>query len=51
VVEVLVSEGERFLLWVLLWVGLGIAGGGLIGWLAFAIDDNLYRGRRWWRLW
>jgi hypothetical protein len=45
------SEGERFLLWVLLWVGLGIAGGGLIGWLAFAIDENLYRGRRWWRLW
>jgi hypothetical protein len=45
------SEGERFLLWVLLWVVVGIAGGGLIGWLAFAIDENLARGRRWWRLW
>lgn len=45
------SEGERFLIWVLLWVGFGALGGGMIGWLALTVDDNLYRGRRWWRLW
>jgi hypothetical protein len=46
-----VSEEARVLAWVVLWVVVGAAGGGLIGLVAFAIDDNLCRGRKWWRLW
>lgn len=45
------SEGERFLIWVLLWVVVGAVGGGVIGLLALTIDENLHRGRCWWRLW